>query len=86
MVKRLLEYADQEMYVTTSVACRNALFPTVAKDQRGENNNKFPAWAAEKFFKDVSRHYIFKYIIEDGLNVPFFLLLKIFELLVPKTY
>ena len=63
-IKRLLEYSNQDSYITTSVACRNALIPTVPKDQRGDNNNRFPAWAAEKFFKDVSNYnLIYNYLI-----------------------
>lgn len=52
-LKRLLEFNSEDVDVTSAVACRNALFPPVQKEERGTSSNRFPAWAAEKFFKSV---------------------------------
>lgn len=53
-IKRLLEFNAENLDVTSAMACRNALFPVVLKDQRGGSNNRFPSWAVDKCFKAVS--------------------------------
>ncbi|CAG2237776.1 unnamed protein product [Mytilus edulis] len=53
-IKRILEYDSEEIEISSSIACRNALFPPVSKDERGASSNRCPSWAAEKFLKDIS--------------------------------
>ena len=52
-VKRFLEHLPEEGNIDASTASRSALFPPVPKENK-TCSNKYPTWAAEKFFDEVN--------------------------------